>query len=336
MYALVVEDGVLRVEEGREKPKWGPGLALIKVSLAGVCQTDMELVSGYMNFSGVLGHEFVGVVEDADDQSLIGKRVVGGINIECGKCDMCRRQLGRHCRNVRVLGINNWDGAFAEWMVLPEDNLLVVPDSISDRQAVFVEPLAAAVEIVEQVHIQPTDRVVVVGDGRLGLMCAQVLARTGCHLLVIGRHANKLSIVAERGIATMLVDDIDKDMFQQFDVVVEATGRTGGLATAQQLVRARGTLVLKTTIHERVPIDLADIVVREITIVGSRCGPFAPALRLLEQGAIATEPFIEAEYDLKDGVEALEHATRPGVLKVLIRCDRERNGALKQQEVGLS
>lgn len=348
LYALVVDgDGQLQVESGRRPPERGPGLALIRVTIAGVCRTDMELVEGYMNFRGVLGHEFVGVVEDADDNALVGKRVVGGINIECGDCDMCGRGLGRHCRRVRVLGIHDWDGAFAEWMVLPERNLLVVPDGVSDRQAVFVEPLAAAVEILEQVHVRPDDRVAVVGDGRLGLMCAQVLARTGCELLLIGRHRAKLAIVEERGVATMTVDeigstrstrsiastdpaiacDIRPDLDKQFDVVVEATGRPGGLELAQQLVRSRGTLVLKTTIHEAVPIDVADIVVREITLIGSRCGPFEPALRLLEQGAIDTEPFIHAQYDLRDGVAAMEHAVRPGVLKVLIRCGPERNDA---------
>lgn len=335
MYALVVDaQGEATVQPDRPKPERRPGEALIRVSLAGVCQTDMELMEGYMNFEGVLGHEFVGVVEEADDRDLPGKRVVGGINIECGRCDMCARGWGRHCRHVRVLGIAAWDGAFAEWLVLPEKNLEIVPDRVTDRQAVFVEPLAAAVEILEQVHMKPSDRVAVVGDGRLGLMCVQVLARTGCDVLAIGRHRDKLSIVDGPTVDTMLADNVGAELYRQFDVIVEATGRPGGMQLAQQLVRSKGTLVLKTTIHEQVPIDVADIVVREIHVVGSRCGPFAPALRLLEQGAIATEPFIHAEYDLEDGVRALHHAQQPGVLKVLIRCGRKRSDDRGPREAG--
>lgn len=329
MQAVVIRAGQVVVEHDRERPVRPPGCALVRVQLAGVCQTDLELVRGYMNFSGVPGHEFVGTVEEADDTSLIGRRVVGEINIECGDCDMCRRGLGRHCRHVRVLGINKWDGAFAEWLVLPERNLHVVPDAVSDRQAVFVEPIAAAVEILEQVHIEPMDRVAVVGDGRLGLMCAQVLALTGCELTVVGRHPAKLSIVAGDRVHTVLSDEAAADdrLLGKMDVVVEATGRSGGLALAARLVRPRGTIVLKTTIADDVPVNLADIVVREVTMVGSRCGPFPPALRLLEQGRIKTEPFIHAEYALADGTAALEHAARPGVLKVLIHCDSARPGS---------
>lgn len=324
MLAVVVKGpGRVVVEQGRERPRRPPGCALVRVVVAGVCRTDMELVRGYMNFTGVLGHEFVGTVEEADDTALIGKRVVGEINIECSQCDMCRRGLGRHCRHVRVLGINNWDGAFAEWLVLPERNLHVVPDSVSDRQAVFVEPLAAAVEIIEQVHVRPTDRVAVVGDGRLGLMCAQVLKLTGCQLTVVGCHPDKLAIVAGDGVQTMLADEVESDrhgLLGRMDVVVEATGRSGGLGLATSLVRPRGILVLKTTIADDVPVNLADIVVREMQVVGSRCGPFPPALRLLAEGQIQTEPFIHAEFALEDGVQALEYAARPGVLKVLIHC----------------
>lgn len=353
MRALVLDEaGRLHLETGRKRPERGPGEVLIRVTLAGICQTDMELVRGYMNFRGVLGHEFVGVVEEAEGGAFApGDRVVGGINIQCGRCDMCRRDLGRHCRRVRVLGISDWDGAFADWMVLPEANLERVPDGVTDRQAVFVEPLAAAVEILEQVHVKPDDTVAVVGDGRLGLLCAQVLARTGCRVHLIGRHRDKMAIVADRSnIEASLADDVmeapqspgvsgagetapgvgapgaSPDWAGRFDVVVEVTGRSGGLALAQQLVRPRGTLVLKTTIHDKVPLNVADIVVREIAVVGSRCGPFAPALRLLEEGAIITEPFIHAEYDLGDGVAAMEHARRPGTLKVLIRCSPESNG----------
>lgn len=330
MQAVVLKASRNVVVEHRDKtPERPTGCALIKVHMAGVCQTDLELVRGYMDFTGVLGHEFVGTVVEADDEKLVGRRVVGEINIACGDCDMCRRDLGRHCRHVRVLGINNWDGAFAEWVVLPEQNLHVVPARVSDRQAVFVEPLAAAVEIIEQVHIEPQQRVAVVGDGRLGLMCAQVLRLAGCELTVIGRHPEKMEIVAEDGVRMALADDesVMGEMAGKMDVVVEATGRPGGFELAARLVRPRGTIVLKTTIADDIPLNMADIVVREVQLVGSRCGPFPPALRLLEQGLIRTEPFIHAEYALADGVQALEHAARPGVLKVLIHCASERPGS---------
>lgn len=330
MQAVVIKSrGQAVVESDRRRPERPPGAALIRVHVAGVCQTDLELVRGYMNFTGVPGHEFVGTVAEADDPALLGRRVVGEINIECGACDMCRRGLGRHCRHVRVLGINGWDGAFAEWLVLPERNLHVVPDSVSDREAVFVEPLAAAVEILEQVHIQPTDQVAVVGDGRLGLLCAQVLGLTGCALTVVGRHPEKLAVVADDHVRTVTADEASADarLVGRMDVVVEATGRPGGLALAARLVRPRGVIVLKTTIADDVPLHLADTVVREVTLIGSRCGPFPPALRLLAQGRIKTEPLIHAEYALADGVQALAHAARPGVLKVLIHCASARPGS---------
>lgn len=321
MYAVAVKEPGVVVVEQRERPQRPPGCALIRVQWAGVCQTDLELVRGYMGYRGILGHEFVGVVEEADDPAWVGRRVVGEITIACGHCDMCRRGLGRHCRNSRVLGISGWDGAFAEWMVLPEVNLHPVPDEVSDRQAVFVEPLAAALEILEQVSIGPADRVAVVGDGRLGILCAQVVALYGAHVIAIGRHPRKLGLLARRGIETLLADDVaGAGITGQMDVVVECTGRPSGLAQAADLVRPRGTLVLKTTVERPITADLAPLVVREITVVGSRCGPFRPALRLLARGQIDTEAMVDAEFPLQQGDAALARAAEPGVLKVLLRC----------------
>lgn len=335
MQAVVVKQpGVVAVEE-RPLPQRPPGCALIRVSMAGVCRTDMELVRGYMGFTGVLGHEFVGTVVEADDQKWVGRRVVGEITIACGECDMCRRGLGRHCRHSRVLGIDRWDGAFAEWMVLPEANLHLVPDEVPDRRAVFVEPLAAALEILEQVHIGPADRVAVVGDGRLGILCAQVLALAGCPVLLIGRHRHKLAIAEQAGVRTLTADEVAAaGVLGQMDVVVECTGRPGGFQQAAALVRPRGILVLKTTIERPITIDLAPLVVREVTVVGSRCGPFAPAVCLLAQGKIVTEPMVEAEFPLREGDRALARAAEPGVLKVLLRCGPEGSGGQGQPAAG--
>ncbi|HLT59262.1 MAG: alcohol dehydrogenase catalytic domain-containing protein [Limnochordales bacterium] len=321
MLAVVVKEPGQVVLEERPRPVRPPGCALIRVTLAGVCQTDLELVRGYMGFTGILGHEFVGVVEEADDARWVGRRVVGEITVACGHCDMCRRGLGRHCRRSRVLGISGWDGAFAQWMVLPEANLHPVPEEVPDRRAVFTEPLAAALEILEQVPVGPADRVAVVGDGRLGLLCAQVLALYGAQVVAVGRHRRKLALLAERGIETLLAEEVPAaGLAGQLDVVVECTGRPGGLAQAAALVRPRGTLVLKTTVEQPITADLAPLVVREVTVVGSRCGPFPPALRLLARGQIATEPMVDAEFPLERGDEALARAAQPGVLKVLLRC----------------
>ncbi len=289
-----------------------PNESLVRVLRAGICNTDLEIVKGYMGFRGVLGHEFVGIVEEGD---LRGARVVGEINAYDGTCPTCLRGDVTHCPNRTTLGIVHRDGAFAEYLTLPARNLHRVPDSISDAQAVFVEPLAAACEITDRIHIHPTDRVCVLGDGKLGLLCAQVLYLTGCDLLTVGRHTNKLEILRRRGIATTTDPDSIHD---QFDVVVDCTGHASGFDLARRLTRPRGTLVLKSTFHGGQDTTFAPIVIDEISIIGSRCGPFAPALRLLERKLVDVDSLISAEYPLTRGIEAFERAVAPGVIKVQI------------------
>jgi threonine dehydrogenase-like Zn-dependent dehydrogenase len=316
MRALLLDDGLLLVED-YPTPEPPPGEALIRVGLAGVCNTDLELVEGYMQFHGVPGHEFVGVVEQAPGaDEWEGHRVVGEINAACGACSACRAGRPTHCPHRTTLGIAGRDGAFAEHLTLPIHNLHPVPDSISDEAAVFVEPLAAACEILQQVHVRPTDRVVVLGDGKLGLLCAQALALTGCDLTALGHHREKLELLAQRGIPTVVggEDPVEAGA----DLVVEATGCPEGYAAARRLVRPRGTIVLKSTYHGVVDADLTMAVVDEITLVGSRCGPFAPALRLLERRLVDVTPMVQARYPLSEALAAFEHAARPGTLKVLV------------------
>lgn len=293
-----------------------PGEALIQVRLAGICNTDLEIVRGYLGFRGTLGHEFVGVVARADEEpEWVGKRVVGEINANCGECAACRRGDPTHCSGRTTLGIDQRDGTMADYFTLPTHLLYSVPSSIPDEWAVFAEPLAAACEITQQVHIRPTDRVVVLGDGKLGLLIAQVLQLTGCEVLSVGRHPDKLAILARRGIRTQIAQE---KIVPGADVVVEATGSPEGFATARALVRPRGTLVLKSTFHADVTLDLSMVVVDEVNLVGSRCGPFLPALRLLEQRLIDVEPLIHDTFSLDDGLVAFERAASAGVLKVLL------------------
>ena len=315
MRALLLDEK-LKLVEDYPTPEPPPGEALIRVNVAGVCNTDLELVKGYLQFRGIPGHEFVGVVERAPGaEAWEGCRVVGEINVACGTCPTCRANRPTHCPNRTTLGINGRDGAFAEYLTLPVANLHPVPDAVSDEVAVFTEPLAAACEILQQVHVRPTDRVIVVGDGKLGLLCAQVLALTGCDLTVVGRHPEKLEIVARQGIAAALGN---ADVEGGADVVVEATGNPGGYTTARRLVRPRGAVVLKSTYHGTLDADLTRAVVDEITLVGSRCGPFAPALRLLERGLVKVAPLIQARYTFSEALTAFERAAQPGTLKVLV------------------
>jgi threonine dehydrogenase-like Zn-dependent dehydrogenase len=315
MLSVVYDGASLRLAE-RPKPVPGRGEARVRTTLVGICNTDLEILRGYAAFSGILGHEFVGMVERAEDPALVGRRVVGEINVPCGECEMCVRGRREHCVRRQVLGIRGRDGALAEYLCLPERNLHLVPGSVQDDAAVFVEPLAAACKILEQVHIRPDSRVVVLGDGKLGLLVAQVLALTGACLSVIGRHPDKLAILSSRGIATRLEDP---DRYPSADVVVECTGRPEGYHAALRIVRPGGTLVLKSTYHGHVQADLSRVVVDEISIVGSRCGPFAAALRVLELGLVDVVPLITARYRLADALAALEHAARPGVLKILVQ-----------------
>ena len=322
MRALVLDEELQFVED-YPTPTPPPGEALIRVRMAGICNTDMELVRGYMRFRGVPGHEFVGVVERAPGAEVWeGRRVVGDINAACGVCATCRAGRHTHCPHRTTLGISGRDGAFAEYLTLPVANLYAVPEEVPDEIAVFTEPLAAACEILEQVHVHPTDRVIVLGDGKLGLLCAQVLALTGCDLTVIGRHTEKLDILARMGIATLQVErTATVEGLPLADVVVEATGHPDGYATARSLVRPRGTVVLKSTYHGAVEADLTMAVVDEITLVGSRCGPLAAALRLLARGAVDVTALIEARYPFDAVLTAFAYAGQRGVRKVLINVD---------------
>lgn len=312
----VVFDGQLRVDPSYPTPQRRAGESLIRITLAGICNTDQEITSGYMGFRGVPGHEFVGVVEESDDPSLLGKRVVGEINCGCGQCHACLAGLERHCPHRTVLGILGRDGIFAEHAVLPDRNLHLVPAELEDEEAVFVEPVAAAFEIFEQVHLLPTSRVIVLGDGKLGLLIAQVLARVGCELVLLGHHPSKLEIGRGMGIDARFSEPAP---FIQADVVVECTGSAGGLSQAISLLRPRGTLVLKTTVASKLELDLAPLVVNEITVVGSRCGRFAPALRALCRREVRGTPLVTAQYDLSDTAGAFEVARQPDTLKVLLR-----------------
>lgn len=292
--------------------------ALVRVLVSGICNTDLEIARGYAGFQGTIGHEFVGIVEQAPDRSLIGHRVVGEINAGCGDCEWCREGDSRHCDKRTVLGIVNRDGAHAEYLQLPIENLFLVPARIPDEHAVFIEPLAAACAIKERVPISKQTRVAVLGDGKLGLLCAQTLALTGATLVLVGKHEEKLRIAERLGIETAVVAEAEK-RGRYFDVVVEASGAAEGFALARRLLRPRGILVLKSTFHGKTEIEAAQIVVDELSIVGSRCGRFAPALDLLKKGAIELDSLISEEYPLSQGVFALDRAAQKGILKVLLR-----------------
>jgi alcohol dehydrogenase len=307
MKALIF-DGRLSYCDDYAVPTPAPGEVLVRVRRVGICNTDIEITKGYMAYRGVLGHEFVGSLPD-------GSRVVGEINADDGTCDTCRRGDVMHCPQRSVLEIHKRDGAMAEFLTLPAGNLHRVPHTVSDTQAVFVEPLAAAVEITDRLHVRPSQRVAVIGDGKLGLLVAQVRQLTGCELCVIGRHARKLAILRRRGIPTL---DGPPEGYGRFDVVVDCSGQAGGLAFGRALVRPRGTLVLKSTFHGPQEVTTAPIVVDEITVMGSRCGPFEPALRLLERRLIEVEPLLDAEYPSEQGIEAFQRATSYGTLKVQI------------------
>ena len=315
MQALYIESGLVRYQTDYPVPSAEEDQALIRVSLAGICSTDLEIVKGYAGFEGVLGHEFVGVVEEGLDE-LRGRRVVGTINLGCRDCGVCLGQGPEHCPRRTVLGIIGHDGAFADYLTLPVANLLPVPDEVPDHSAVFVEPLAAALRIREQILVSPTDRVAVIGPGRLGSLAGLVLARGGTQLVMMGRRERSLELPRRMGLDAGLATEFEDD---SFDLVVEATGNRGGLVEALRLTRPLGTLVMKSTYAGLANVDLTKLVVGELTVIGSRCGPFAPALRLLARGEIDTTLLVEAEYALQDGLEALDHAARPGVRKILLR-----------------
>lgn len=305
-------------------PQRAEGEALIRVLQAGICNTDIEIVKGYMPFQGVLGHEFVGVVEEAEDKTWIGKRVVGEINCPCRGCEYCREGLGNHCPNRKVLGILDKDGAFADYITLPVANLHELPTSISNLQAVFVEPIASAFRILEQVDIGPKDRVAVLGDGKLGLLVAQVMAGTGCELTAIGRHPEKLEILARRKIKTVLAHE---GLHQTFDLCVDCTGSPKGLESALDLVRPMGKIVLKSTFASPVPhwfgargerLNLSQLVVNEVVLLGSRCGPFKRAIEALQDGAVEVTALVTKVYNLEEAIKAFGLASKKGVLKVVL------------------
>ena len=316
MLALRVDKNHLSVSEIK-KPA-AKGEALVRVLVSGICNTDLEIARGYAGFRGTIGHEFVGVVEQSSDPHLAGKRVVGEINAGCGKCKLCVAGDPRHCPTRTVLGIVGRDGAHAEFLKLPVKNLLRVPDKIPDEQAVFVEPLAAACGIVERTSIKSSDRVAVIGDGKLGLLCAQVVALRGAQTLLIGKHRSKLRIAERRGIETTNPKQASKQS-RRFDVVVEASGSASGFGLALDLLRPKGRLVLKSTFNATTDIDASRIVVDEISIIGSRCGRFKPAIELLKKQAVEVESLISEELPLREGAQAMERAASRGVLKVLLR-----------------
>ena len=291
--------------------------AIVKVDLAGICGTDLEMMDGYMQYHGILGHEFVGTVKKSNNPDLIGKRVVGEINAGCCNCDHCKRGLERHCPNRTVLGILNRDGAFAEFLSLPEKNLHVISDSITDEQAVFVEPLAAAFEIKEQVKLDSQWRVAVVGDGRLGYLILQVLKLSCPDTVCFGKHTNKLENIEKFGINTKI--GIDPSDEQSFDLVVEATGSNSGFEDAVRLVKPRGIVILKSTIASRESLDLTPTVVNEITLIGSRCGLFKPAIDALAAGVISIDGMVDSVFPLEKFQDAIQHAKKPDVLKVFLR-----------------
>lgn len=313
MKALQFDNGIRIVDAPRPDPSKGE--ALIRVLMAGICNTDIELARGYMNFRGIPGHEFVGIVEHCDDATLLGKRVVGEINCVCHACDFCKRNMPHHCADRTVLGILGRAGAFAEYVSLPIENLHILPDSVPNEIAIFTEPVAAAFRIHEQLEVKHDDRVIVLGDGKLGLLCAQVMRLKSDHVQCMGKHADKLQTLDGLGIETKTLNDTIKP---NADIVVEATGSADGLKRALQLVRPEGTIMLKTTVAHETALDFSLPVINEVRIIGSRCGPFPPALDALANGTVRVTPMIHATYQLNDAVAALEHAQRPGILKVLL------------------
>jgi len=315
----VVFDETLKFIEDYKKPEIKENEALIRPVLLGICNTDEEITKGYMGYSGVLGHEFVGVVEDSFDKSLIGKRVVGGINLGCKSCPECYQGLERHCKNRQTLGIYKKDGCFSEFFTLPTSNLLIVPDNVADEVAVFIEPLAAAYEILEQIQIKPKDKVAILGDGKLGLSISLIFSNLNIDYTHIGKHDEKLKITREFGGKTKLLSEINENDLKSYDIVVEATGSVGGFETSLSLVRPRGVLVLKSTIAAKEGLNLAGVVIDEITVVGSRCGQFEPVLRMMEKGLIKTKSLITKILPFDKALEGFELNRKKETVKILLK-----------------
>jgi threonine dehydrogenase-like Zn-dependent dehydrogenase len=313
MRALALEETRVAYRDDYPDPEPRPGDVLVRVLRAGICETDLQVIRGYMEFRGVLGHEFVGVAQDGP---FAGRRVVSEINCSCGTCERCTAGLQAHCANRSVLGILNRDGAFADAISVPQANLHLVPDALDTDAAVFTEPVAAACQIPAQLTVSRDHRIVVLGDGRLGNLCAQVLAGLSAHVLVVGKHHGKLAVLQALGVSTCLLSDLPLE--RSADIVVDCTGSETGLPTALQLVRPRGTVVLKTTVAGTQTLSLAPIVIDEVTVIGSRCGPFAEALAALTEGRVRVLPLISNRFSLWQGIEALEHVRTEPVLKVLL------------------
>lgn len=317
----VVFDDKLKLVSDYKKPELKPDEVMIKTIMAGICNTDLEITKGYMGYKGVLGHEFVGKIVDVgskENLSLVGKRVVGEINCGCNDDDWCAKGLARHCPNRQTLGIWQKDGCFSEYFTLPVKNVLEVPENISDKEATFVEPVAAAMEIVEQLHIKPFQKVALLGDGKLGLCISLVLSALNIDLVHIGKHENKLQISKNVNVKTKLLSDLKDSDLASFDVVIEATGSVGGFETSLSLVKPRGVLVLKSTIATKEGLNLAPVVINEITVLGSRCGLFEPALRLMSSGKLDITPLISEIYSIDKALEAFEKNKEKDVLKVLL------------------
>ena len=306
--------GVALSQIGR--PLRAPGEALVRVRMAGICSTDLEIARGYLGFFGTLGHEFVGEVIEADNRDLLGARVAGEINLSCGNCTYCTRGLGRHCPTRTVLGIVNKEGCFAEYVTLPERNLHRVPDHVPDKHACFIEPVAACHEVLEQVPISPRDRVLVLGDGKLGQLLTLLLLDQRVPVTLAGNHHRKLELARSAGAQTAAPEEL---AVKSFDVVIEATGSPTGMQRAIELVRPRGTLVLKSTYHGPLTFDAAPLVIDEITLVGSRCGPFAPAIASLAAGGLPVDRLIDQIFPLDQAPQAFNRASTPGTLKILLQ-----------------
>jgi threonine dehydrogenase-like Zn-dependent dehydrogenase len=316
----VVFDGTVKFIDNHPVPVPNETEALIRVSMAGICNTDMEITRGYLGFHGVMGHEFVGIVEGAPAYAagFVGTRIVGEINCGCGVCSYCMGGLQRHCPSRATLGIRGKDGVFAEYVTLPVSNLHVIPDTVSDEEAVFIEPLAAAYEISEQIKIEPTQAILVLGDGKLGLLCALVLSLTGAEIALAGKHDRKLNIAGDRHIQTINVTGENLGEEKKYDIVVEATGSAEGLMTALGHVKPRGTIVLKSTIASSQHINLAPVVIDEITVIGSRCGPFEPAIQALAERRINVRPLISGIYPMREAQKAFGEARKKENLKIII------------------
>jgi threonine dehydrogenase-like Zn-dependent dehydrogenase len=314
-------DGKLQLVRDAPMPR-RPGEALIRVLKAGICNTDLEITKGYAAFGGILGHEFVGRVIESPDDALLGRRVVGEINVGCNECALCRAGDSRHCVTRTVLGIKGRDGALAEFLSLPTRNLLPVPDSVSDETAVFVEPLAAARHILDQTSIGPSSRVAIIGDGKLAQLIIQVVATTGCEITVVGKHEEKLEFARSLGARLLMLKDLSGESLDvtrdQSDVVIEASGSSSGLGLALKLVRPQGVIILKSTHHGETPAEMFPAVVNEVTIIGSRCGRFAPAIELLSSGAVDVEPLISDRFPLDEALMAFQRAADSATLKVLL------------------